>query len=51
MARLSLKLLVEAPWFTRTIMVLIVINAVILGMETYPGIMGAYGGTVKAIVT
>jgi voltage-gated sodium channel len=49
MPLLNLKKLVEAPWFTRTIMVLIVINAVILGMETYPGIMAAYGSTLKAI--
>lgn len=40
---------VEAPWFTRSIMVLIVINAVILGMETYPGIMAHYGESLEAI--
>lgn len=45
----SIKRLVEARWFTRTIMTLIIINAVILGMETYPGIMAAYGPTLKAI--
>lgn len=44
-----LKTLVEAPWFTRTIMALIIINAMILGMETYPGIMAEYGTTLKAI--
>lgn len=49
MPLLNLKKLVEAPWFTRTIMVLIVINAVILGMETYPGIMAVYGSTLKTI--
>jgi voltage-gated sodium channel len=49
MQLVNLKTLVEAPWFTRTIIVLIVINAVILGMETYPGIMAAYGGTLKTI--
>lgn len=49
MPLLNLKTLVEALWFTRTIMVLIVINAVILGMETYPGIMAEYGVTLKAI--
>lgn len=47
--RSHVKAWVEAPWFTRTIMVLIVINAVILGMETYPGIMTVYGGSLKAI--
>lgn len=45
----SIKRLVEAPWFTRTIMALIIINAVILGMETYPGIMAAYGATLRTI--
>lgn len=49
MPLLNLKTLVEAPWFTRTIMGLIVINAVILGMETYPGIMALHGNTLKAI--
>lgn len=49
MPLLNLKTLVEAPWFTRTIMMLIVINAVILGMETYPGIMAEYGMALKAI--
>lgn len=45
----SIKRLVEAPWFTRTIMTLIIINALILGMETYPEIMAAYGPTLKTI--
>jgi voltage-gated sodium channel len=45
----TIKRLVEAPWFTRTVMTLIIINAVILGMETYPGIMVLYGSTLKAI--
>lgn len=46
---LNIKTLVENKWFTKAIMVLIVINAVILGMETYPGIMAEYGRTLKAI--
>lgn len=49
MVKSSLKNLVEAPWFTKTIMLLIVLNAVILGMETYPGIMALYGGMLKTI--
>ncbi len=49
MIKSSLKSSVEASWFTKTIMALIVINAVILGMETYPGIMVLYGSTLKAI--
>lgn len=31
------------PWFERTIIVLIVINAVVLGMETSPGLVARYG--------
>lgn len=38
---------VEAPWFSKTIMVLIFINAIILGMETYPGVMMKYGDILK----
>ena len=49
MHRTRLKTLVEAPWFTRSIMALIIINAMILGMETYPGIMAEYGAALKAI--
>ncbi|MDX1974832.1 MAG: ion transporter [Rickettsiales bacterium] len=49
MARSSLKNLVEAPWFAKTIMALIIINAVILGMETYPAIMAEYGDMLKAV--
>lgn len=49
MNRTRLKTLVEAPWFTRSIMALIIVNAMILGMETYPGIMAEYGAALKAI--
>lgn len=45
----SVKKLVEAPWFTRSIMALIIINAMILGMETYPDIMKEHGVMLKAI--
>jgi len=45
----KLKGLVEAPWFSRTIMVLIIVNAAILGMETYPSVMKEYGATLKTI--
>ena len=47
--RLYLKKWVEAPWFTRTIMALIIANAAIFGMETYPSVMAEYGGSLKAI--
>ncbi len=41
--------LVEASWFTKTIMTLIIINALILGMETYPAITAKYGSVLKTI--
>lgn len=44
----QLRTWIEAPWFTRAIMVLIIINAAILGMETYPEMMAVYGSTLKA---
>ena len=46
---MKLRTWVEAPWFTRSIMVLIIINAVILGVETYPAIMAQHGKLLKAI--
>lgn len=49
MAKSSLKNLVESSWFTRSIMILIIINAVILGMETYSEIMAEYGEMLKTI--
>ena len=49
MALGKLKAVVEAPWFTKTIMVLIILNAAILGMTTYPAIMAEYGDTLRAI--
>lgn len=49
MLRTTLKGWVEAPWFTRTIMALIIFNAVILGMETYPSLIADYGTTLIAI--
>ena len=45
----TLTKFVEASWFTKTIMTLIVINALILGMETYPAITATYGPILKAV--
>ncbi|NWG70143.1 MAG: ion transporter [Parvularculaceae bacterium] len=45
----TLRSLVEAPWFTRFVMALIIVNAVILGLETYPAVMARYGGALKAL--
>lgn len=41
---IRLQQLVNAPWFTHGILVLILLNAVILGLETSPTIMAQYGG-------
>jgi voltage-gated sodium channel len=40
---------VEAPWFGKSIMVLIMINAAILGMQTYPAVTAEYGAILIAI--
>ena len=53
MLRIRLKGWVEAPWFTRTVMALIVSNAAILGLETYPAIYSEYGtilGTIDHVI-
>jgi len=49
MVKSSFKNLVEASWFTKIIMGLIILNAVILGAETYPEIMTEYGTILKTI--
>ena len=35
--------IVQSHWFTTTILVVIVANAVVLGLETYAGIDDRYG--------
>lgn len=47
--RARVKALVEKKWFLRAVIVLIVINAVILGLETYPAVMDAYGDLLHTI--
>jgi voltage-gated sodium channel len=41
--------LVHAPWFSHAIVFLIVVNAIILGLETYPNMMAQYGPILKTI--
>ena len=41
--------IIESSVFSKAIMTLIIFNAIILGMETYPGIMEIYGKTLKSI--
>lgn len=47
--RARVRALVEKKWFQRFIIALIVINAVILGIETYPAVMAEYGDTLHLI--
>lgn len=47
--RQRLRRLVESRNFTMTITALILVNAVILGLETYPAMMAEYGAMLKAI--
>jgi voltage-gated sodium channel len=41
--------LVENHWFSRTVIGLIVVNAVVLGLETYPGVVAAYGTELRIV--
>jgi voltage-gated sodium channel len=45
----ALRKLIEAPLFERAIIALIVVNAVILGLETSPSITAAHGDLLSAI--
>ena len=47
--RSSLQKIVEAPWFERTVLVLIAINAITLGMETSETLMQRFGTPLKLI--
>lgn len=47
--RSSLEKIVEAPWFERTVLILIAINAVTLGMETSASIMERFGPVLKVV--
>lgn len=51
--RVAVRRLVERKGFQRSIIALIVFNAVILGLETYPAVLAAYGTaltTINAVV-
>lgn len=45
----SLRKLIEAPLFERTIIALIIVNAVILGLETSASVRDAYGDALTAL--
>jgi len=47
----QVRSLVDSTWFQRTIIVLIVANAVILGLETYPAVMEAAGPLLQGVNT
>ncbi|MEO0620144.1 MAG: ion transporter, partial [Pseudomonadota bacterium] len=51
MLRDRLARLITHPWFEPMILALIVLNAVILGLETSPTAMGAIGGLLGALDT
>jgi voltage-gated sodium channel len=42
--RAKVAALVAAPWFDRAIIALIGLNAITLGLETYPAVMSRFGG-------
>lgn len=50
-SRLLVRQFVERRWFQRSIIGLIIVNAVILGLETYHAVMASYGETLGAINT
>ncbi|WP_420862322.1 ion transporter [Algirhabdus cladophorae] len=47
--RKKLQAFLSTPQFERTILILIVINAIVLALETYPFIMDRYGPLLEAI--
>lgn len=49
MRQAKLQRLVEAPWFTRSIMALIIVNAAFLGAETYPVVMAEHGALLSML--
>lgn len=48
-ARAFVRALVERRWFQRSIITLIIINAVILGLETYPQILASYSALLHGV--
>ncbi|MEU7474556.1 ion transporter [Lentzea sp. NPDC042327] len=48
-ARARLRVLVDAPWFTRVITAVILINAVTLGLETSPQLLADHGTVLHAV--
>lgn len=48
-SRAAVRRLVERRWFQRSVIALIIVNAVILGMETYPAIMARHGHLLEQI--
>lgn len=47
--RQRVRAVVESRWFQRTILVLIIVNAVVLGLETFPAVMWVAGGLLVAL--
>lgn len=51
MLRDRIATILKQSWFEPVILVLIVLNAIILGLETSPSVMGAVGGALNALET
>ena len=49
--RQRLKALTESAWFDRTITFIILVNAISLGLETSPALMGRFGALLRAVDT
>jgi voltage-gated sodium channel len=47
--RTALQRFLELPWVQHTVLVLIVINAIVLGLETSPALMTEYGAWLMAL--
>jgi len=46
---LSLRKIIDNSLFSNVIMVLIILNAIVLGMETYPNITSSFGNSLRTI--
>lgn len=48
-ARRQVLTIIEHPAFTATVVTLIILNAIVLGLETYPGVMASAGALLSSI--
>ncbi|MEO1328140.1 MAG: ion transporter [Pseudomonadota bacterium] len=45
--RARLETVVDSEWFQNAIMAVIIVNAAMLGLETFPGVMRSFGGLIN----